>query len=119
MRTRYQKHLKNLKMQRVKRAEMFKGQLQDIKNRIIEKIKEGILILTDGVTDETVELRRAVLLRVNDSDGNLNRIIKRVSADNAYISDVFSSGGTEFQFIDHDSLISLLESIEHELDYIL
>lgn len=103
-------------MEKLKRADMYRGQLQDLKNRLIEKIKETILIITEGDTEEQVELKRPIILIENDSDANLNEIIAAINATTVYIGNMFEPSEITIEKLNIDILISLLDSLEDELN---
>lgn len=104
-------------MERVKRADMYRGQLQDMKNRIIEKIEETILLITEGNTEEQVELKRPIILTENDSDGNLNETITAVDSKTVYIGNMFEPSESTFEKFNIDVLINLLDAVEDEINY--
>ena len=99
-----------------RRSFLYRGQLQDIKNRIIEDIEKKSNIIVLNEIDNT-EIKRRIKVNPNDDDGNF--FVERIFAVNsrgAVLGTAFDSRNAPFKDLQLETLISLLESLEETLN---
>lgn len=101
-----------MKTQVITKSDMFKGQLQDIRQRVIEEIKkqsERIVLTNDG----NYEIINKIKLNSGDSDISLmTENIFAVNKEGAAVGSIFDSRTVAYESLPTDQLIELLKSLE-------
>ncbi len=100
-----------MKTQLITKSDMFKGQLQDIRNRVIEEIKKqsGRIVLTDN----NYEIVNKIKLNSGDNEISLmTENIFAVNKEGAAVGTIFDSRTIAYESLPTDQLIELLKSLE-------